>query len=126
MAGPVQPVVFPVMWARDASGSFLRTPAEMRSLIEAAGFRARAWDDVTAETSGPPDATAIPAYGVQRLIMGERLDEIIRMGHRNRDERRGVGAGGVRAALTSRPALELLNLRLLGGSHSAVAGAGQG
>lgn len=95
MAGPVQPVVFPVMWARDASGSFLRAPAEMRALIEAAGFRARAWDDVTAETSGPPDATAIPAYGAQRLIMGERLDEIIRVGHRNRDEGRLVSVQAV-------------------------------
>ena len=38
MAGPVQPVVFPVMWARDAGSSFLRVPGEMRRVIEAAGF----------------------------------------------------------------------------------------
>src|SRR5438874_27843 len=31
MAGPVQPVVFPVMWARDASASFLRAPAKATS-----------------------------------------------------------------------------------------------
>jgi ubiquinone/menaquinone biosynthesis C-methylase UbiE len=54
MAGPVQPVVYPVMWARDASTSFLRTPDAMRAVIEAAGFRARAWEDMTAETRGPP------------------------------------------------------------------------
>ena len=66
----------------------------MRALVEAAGFRARAWDDVTAETRGPRP-TAIPAYGAQRLIMGERLDEIIRMGHRNRDERRLVSVQAV-------------------------------
>ena len=76
------------MWARDAASSFLRPPAEMRALIEAAGFRARAWDDVTAETAGVRDAAAIPAHSAQRLIMGERLDEIIRVGHRNRDEGR--------------------------------------
>src|SRR5437867_2403949 len=46
MAGPVQPVVFPVMWARDAAASFLRAPGEMRAVIEAAGFQVRAWDDV--------------------------------------------------------------------------------
>ena len=88
MAGAVQPLIFPVMWARDAASSFLRPPAEMRALIEAAGFRARAWDDVTAETAGPKDAAAIPAHSAQRLIMGERLDPIIRAGHRNRDEGR--------------------------------------
>jgi sarcosine/dimethylglycine N-methyltransferase len=88
MAGPAGPVLYPVMWARDAASSFLRPPAEMRALIEAAGFRARAWDDVTAETAGARDAAAIPAHSAQRLIMGERLDEIIRVGHRNRDEGR--------------------------------------
>ncbi len=95
MAGPVQPVVFPVMWARDAGSSFLQTPAEMRALIEAAGFRQRAWDDVTAETAGPPNPATIPAHSAQRLIMGERLDEIIRVGHRNRDEGRLVSVQAV-------------------------------
>src|SRR5438093_9528538 len=38
MAGPVQPVVFPVMWARDSASSFLHTPEAMRSAMEAAGF----------------------------------------------------------------------------------------
>ena len=87
MAGPVQPVVFPVMWARDASTNFLRPPDEMRALIEAAGFRARAWDDVTAEASGGASA---PAYSIQRLVMGAALDDIMRAGQRNREERRIV------------------------------------
>jgi hypothetical protein len=47
MAGPVQPVIFPVMWAGGAADSFLRTPVEMRSVIEAAGFRVQAWEDIT-------------------------------------------------------------------------------
>jgi hypothetical protein len=88
MAGPVQPLVFPVMWARDAASSFIRPPAEMRTLIEAAGFQVRAWDDITAETAGPRDPAAMPAHSAQRLIMGERLDAIVRAGHRNRDEGR--------------------------------------
>jgi ubiquinone/menaquinone biosynthesis C-methylase UbiE len=33
MAGPVQPPIFPLMWARDAAASFLRTPQEMRAMI---------------------------------------------------------------------------------------------
>ena len=95
MAGPAGPIIFPVMWARDADSSFLRPPAEMRALIEAAGFRARAWDDVTAETAGPLDPAAIPAHSAQRLIMGDRLDAIITAGHRNRDEGRLVSVQAV-------------------------------
>ena len=61
----------------------------------AAGFRARAWDDVTAETAGPLDPAAIPAHSAQRLIMGDRLDAIITAGHRNRDEGRLVSVQAV-------------------------------
>jgi len=95
MAGPVAPLLYPVMWARDAATSFLRTPAEMRAVIEGAGFRARVWDDVTAETAGPATATAIPAHSIQRLVMGAAIDEIIRVGHRNRDEGRLVSIQAV-------------------------------
>jgi SAM-dependent methyltransferase len=90
MAGSVQPVVFPVMWARDASASFLRPPAEMRGLIEAVGFRPRAWEDVTLELAGASSGAAVPAHSIQRLVMGDGLDEITRAGQRNRDERRLV------------------------------------
>lgn len=90
MAGPVQPVVYPVMWARDASASFLRTPDAMRAVIEDAGFEVRAWDDVSAEIAGPGSAAAIPAHSVQRIVMGEMLDAIVRAGQRNREERRIV------------------------------------
>jgi SAM-dependent methyltransferase len=88
MAGPVQPLIFPVMWAHDATTNFLRTPAEMRALIEATGFRARAWEDVTAETTRTSAAT--PPYSIQRLVMGDTLDAIMRAGKRNRDEHRMV------------------------------------
>ena len=95
MAGPAQPLLYPVMWARDPSTSFLRPPAEMRAVIETAGFRLRAWDDVTAETAGPATAAAIPAHSIQRLVMGDAIDEIIRIGHRNRDEGRLVSIQAV-------------------------------
>ena len=90
MAGPVQPPIFPVMWARDATTSFLRRPEEMRGVIEAAGFRVRAWDDVTAQLAGPSTGAAVPAHGIQRIVMGDALDEITRAGQRNREERRIV------------------------------------
>lgn len=53
----MQPPVFPVIWARDAANNFPRTPVEMRTLIQEADFRARAWDDVTAD---PRPALALP------------------------------------------------------------------
>ena len=93
MAGPVQPPVYPVMWARDASTSFLRTPAEMRRVLEAAGFRVRQWDDLTAELAGP--TAAAPAHSVQRIIMGDALEAITGAGHRNREEGRIVNVQAV-------------------------------
>src|SRR5262249_50275086 len=58
MAGPVEPPIYPVMWAHGPEQSFLRAPASMRATIERAGFRLRAWDDVTTETAGPPGGSA--------------------------------------------------------------------
>jgi ubiquinone/menaquinone biosynthesis C-methylase UbiE len=95
MAGPVAPLIYPVMWAHDASTSFLRPPADMRAVIEAAGFRMRAWDDVTTETAGPTTGTAVPPHSIQRLVMGDAIDEIIRAGHLNRQERRLVSIQAV-------------------------------
>jgi ubiquinone/menaquinone biosynthesis C-methylase UbiE len=90
MAGPVQPPIFPLMWAREAGSSFLRTPDAMRAVIEAAGFAARAWQDVTAEIAGPSTGAAVPPHSIQRIVMGAGLDEIISAGHRNREEQRIV------------------------------------
>jgi ubiquinone/menaquinone biosynthesis C-methylase UbiE len=95
MAGPVQPVVYPVMWALDPSTSFLRTPEAMRAVIEAAGFRARAWEDMTGETSGPVTGAEVPAHSIQRLVMGDAIDAIIAAGHRNRSEGRIVSIQAV-------------------------------
>jgi sarcosine/dimethylglycine N-methyltransferase len=90
MAGPVQPPVYPLMWARDAATSFLRPPDEMRTVIESAGFRVRVWQDVTADVAGPMAGAAVPAHAIQRIVMGDALDEIMRAGQRNREERRIV------------------------------------
>jgi SAM-dependent methyltransferase len=88
MAGAVQPVIYPVMWARDASSSFLRTPEQMRKVMENAGLDVIAWDDVTAEAVGPSTGAAVPAHSVMKIIMGDRLDEIVKAGSRNREEGR--------------------------------------
>jgi sarcosine/dimethylglycine N-methyltransferase len=88
MAGPVQPIIFPVMWARDASTSFLRSPAEMRAVIVAAGFRVHAWDNVTAEVT--PTGASAPTHSIQRLVMGDWLAAMSEPNQRNADERRLV------------------------------------
>jgi SAM-dependent methyltransferase len=90
MAGPVQPIVYPVMWARDASGSFLRTPPAMRTVMEQAGFEVVAWEDVTAEAAGPSAGAPAPAHSAPRIIMGDALEEIAKAGQRNREDGRIV------------------------------------
>ena len=89
MAGPVQPVVYPVMWAKDSASSFLRTPVEMRAVVEAAGFGVLAWENVTLEMA-PPPGTTVPVHGAPRIIMGDRLEAILEAGRRNREEGRIV------------------------------------
>jgi hypothetical protein len=78
------------MWARDAASSFLRTPDKMRDLIAATGFRVREWHDVTGETTARRSAGTEPAYSIQRLVMGDRLDAIREAGRRNQREGRMV------------------------------------
>jgi hypothetical protein len=96
MAGPVQPPIFPVMWARDATTSFLRTPEEMLALIEAAGFRTRDWDPAHAaglRATGP--GASYPAQGIQQILMGDELAAIAAAGERNVAEGRIVGVQAV-------------------------------
>jgi MPBQ/MSBQ methyltransferase len=90
MAGPMQPPIFPVMWACDATTSFLRVPEEMRTLIEATGFHARAWEDVTTEIAGSRPHATSPTHTIQSLVMGDALAAISLTGRRNRDEGRIV------------------------------------
>ena len=90
MAGAVAPLLFPEMWARDASESFLEPPSAMRATIEAAGFTLRAWDDVTAEIVGPKPGANAPPPSIQALVMGEALPGIIATSYRNRTEGRAV------------------------------------
>jgi hypothetical protein len=85
MAGPTQPLLYPLMWARDAASSFLRPPAAMRKVIEAAGFRGRAFDDVTFEVPTPSSPAAVPPDGIARIVMGDAIEAIVPMARRNRD-----------------------------------------
>ena len=89
LSGPVQPPIYPLMWAPDPATDFLRAPDEMRAVIAAAGFREISWGEVT--IGPPPPGKPPPAYAVQALVMGdERVDQIQRASRRNEDEHRIV------------------------------------
>ncbi len=50
MAGPAQPIHFPVPWATSAELSFLRPPASVQRLIEESGFENLEFRDITQTT----------------------------------------------------------------------------
>jgi hypothetical protein len=82
------------MWSRDGANHFLRTPAEMRRLIEATGFQVLKWVEVTGAKESP--RVSAPPHTIQSLVMGkERLEEIRRIGERNEAEKRLVMFQGV-------------------------------
>jgi MPBQ/MSBQ methyltransferase len=47
LAGPVNPLYYPVPWACDSSVSFLATPDQLRELLEGAGFQILSWRDTS-------------------------------------------------------------------------------
>ena len=85
---------FPVMWADRPEISFLRTPAETRTMLEAAGFRVVHWIDNTeaaiAEAEAERSRTVPgvrPVLGVH-LVVGESFREKMRNANRNQAENR--------------------------------------
>ncbi|HQA69778.1 MAG TPA: hypothetical protein PK801_15745, partial [Aggregatilineales bacterium] len=71
------PVIhFPVPWAASPESSFLKPPEEMRALITGAGFRERAWEDVTGtalawfQRRPAPPGDGPPPLGLH-LLLGE-------------------------------------------------------
>ena len=98
MAGPVQPIHFPVPWAAEPSISFLRPPDEVRALLRDLGFTEKAWLDTTQDSlawvrgrapAGPPAGSAPPSLG-PHLLVGPHLGEGFRNTIRNIEEQRLV------------------------------------
>jgi ubiquinone/menaquinone biosynthesis C-methylase UbiE len=93
--GPGGPVIFPVMWADRPEISFLRTPEETRTLLEAAGFHVLQWIDnseaalaeAAAERAAIRDPSGPPVLGIH-LIVGPSTREKMRSGQRNQEEKR--------------------------------------
>jgi SAM-dependent methyltransferase len=50
VAGPTQPIHFPVPWAAHPEISFLEAQSRLRALVTGAGFEEVAWRDLTAES----------------------------------------------------------------------------
>ena len=64
LAGPNQPIHFPVPWASDPSFNFLLTPEETRTLIAQSGFREIEWmtgDELEAELDRPDQQADNPS-----------------------------------------------------------------
>jgi len=96
MAGPVQPVHFPVPWAHGPAISFLQPPDSAQAILTRAGFRVVTWNDVTdamrAPASGPSPGTAPdgpPPLGIH-LLVGPQFPVMVRNYARNLAEGRVV------------------------------------
>jgi SAM-dependent methyltransferase len=95
--GPGGDIILPVMWASRPGLSFLRSPEETRSLLEAAGFAVLDWQDksaaalaeATAERERLRAGGAVSRLGIH-VIVGPSAEEKMRNGQRNQQERRTI------------------------------------
>lgn len=94
MAGPVQPIHFPVPWAHDQAISFLRPPQEVRALLVNIGFKEVTWLDTTASSVAwfrdrvaPQGGTAPAPLGLH-LLLGAEFADMFRNQVRNLEEQR--------------------------------------
>jgi ubiquinone/menaquinone biosynthesis C-methylase UbiE len=93
--GPGGPVIFPVMWASRPEISFLRTPEDTRSMLEAAGFRVIEWIDnsdaalteAATERAAMRSSSGPPVLGIH-VIVGPSAREKMHNGQRNQEEKR--------------------------------------
>ncbi|WP_034263610.1 class I SAM-dependent methyltransferase [Actinospica robiniae] len=71
VAGPVEPLLFPVMWAENPEASHLVTAPRLRELVEETGFEVRAWNDLTTDSAAFMRAWmagAAPTLGLQVFV----------------------------------------------------------
>lgn len=100
MAGKASPVYYPVPWAREPTISEVRTPEEVRILIEATGFRVLDWVDNTAlaldwfRQITKRTSTERSPVGLH-LVMGEDFASMFRNQIRNLEEQRIAVIQGV-------------------------------
>jgi ubiquinone/menaquinone biosynthesis C-methylase UbiE len=94
--GPAAEPHYPLMWADTPATSFLRTPDETRTLLEAAGFDVLVWQDNTASALAEAEAERArlaatpggrPILGIH-VVVGPGFSEKVRNGHRSMAENR--------------------------------------
>jgi MPBQ/MSBQ methyltransferase len=74
IAGPVEPIHFPVPWASDAAISFLWPAERVRHLLAVTGFVEQVWDDFTAaELEVRRGLAAAAESGTPAPLTGARL-----------------------------------------------------
>jgi SAM-dependent methyltransferase len=106
MAGPVQPLHFPVNWADSPDLSFLRPPATVRVLLQRLGFIEVAWADTTAtalEVQRQRMAATNPSGVAGKTLPhisfilrpGEEAERVAQNGARNLEEGRIANIQGV-------------------------------
>lgn len=94
MAGAVQPIRFPVPWARDPSVSFLQPSAEIRALLTQIGFREVEWVDqreaaiasIRAQAEGTTQTG--PSTSAAQLVLGPQLPDMLRNVASNLEDQR--------------------------------------
>ncbi|HEX5513369.1 MAG TPA: methyltransferase domain-containing protein [Gammaproteobacteria bacterium] len=95
VAGPNQPIHFPVPWAPEPSFSFLRPAPEIRALLAEAGFDELLWQDTTAAAIEwfRARVAAIPATPPPlslHLLLGTRFKPALENLLRNLEEERAA------------------------------------
>jgi sarcosine/dimethylglycine N-methyltransferase len=93
VAGAVSGVHYPTLWADDAHLSHLVSPEHCRGLLIAAGFRERAWRDLTAEAiaqAQTPRPGGDLGASVRAIVAPTRMKERLANRLRNYTERRVV------------------------------------
>lgn len=102
MAGPVQPIHFPVPWASDPAINFLRPPEAIRTLLADTGFREIVWQvdngteilaGLRAQEAANPAGNA-PAFGIA-LVIGPQFPAMLPNVSRNLREDRLTIVHGV-------------------------------
>jgi len=69
MAGPVQPIHFPVPWAYDATISFLRPAEAVRTLLKETGFTELVWVEIPSPVPPPvPTSGGAPPLGLHLVL----------------------------------------------------------
>jgi ubiquinone/menaquinone biosynthesis C-methylase UbiE len=93
MAGPLQPIHFPVPWAHEPAISFLRPPEEVRALLIEIGFKEVSWVDATAmsikwfQQRSVPQGGTTPQLGLH-ILLGPEFGEMFGNQVRNLQEHR--------------------------------------